>query len=44
MENSPPQFAPVGGEMTVAWASHGEAYLLTGGDDRPFLQKLLQQS
>jgi hypothetical protein len=42
-EGSAPQFAKANGLMTVTWVKGGKIYLLTG-DNKKFLQKLLQQA
>jgi hypothetical protein len=41
-ENDAPQFASADGMMTVTWAKDGKVYLLTGGGDQEFFQKILQ--
>jgi hypothetical protein len=39
-----PQYAQTGALLTATWTTGNQVYLLTGGGNKKFLQKLLQQS
>ena len=39
-----PQFAQAGALLTATWTAGNQVYLLTGGGNRKFLQKLLKQT
>jgi hypothetical protein len=39
-----PQYAQTGALLTATWTTGDQVYLLTGGGNKKFLQKLLQQS
>ncbi len=43
-EDGPPKLVEAGGSMTATWTKGGKVYLLTGGGNKTFLQKLLQRA